>query len=138
MYTFHHFVSLRFATKTAEWAHSSRFGTFSNSLKLNNFDFIASTKSSHIDSATSKQTRSPQNNLAYLWNVGSQQELLTKVTAAVHAEVLVTHTRYTDTGFSKDKLLSDETMRWFVLASDAEAEDVDCTALPLRGTVTID
>ena len=125
-------------TKTAEWAHLSRFGTSSNCLKLNNFDFIASTKSSHIDSATSKQTRSHPNNLVSVWGVGSLQELLTNTTAAVRAEVLVTHTRYTDTGLSKEKLRSDETMRWFVLASDAEAEDVDCTALPLTGTVTTD
>ena len=68
--------------------------------------------------------------------MGSLQELLTSMTAAVHAEVLVTHTRYTDTGFSKEKGRSDETIRWFVLATDAEAEDVDCTALPLAGTVT--
>lgn len=133
MYTFLPFLSSRFATKTAEWAHSSRFGTFSNCLKLNNFDFIASTECSLIDSVTPEQTRPLQNNLASVWGVGSLQELLTNMTATVHAEVLVTHTCYTDTGFSKDKLLSDEMIRWFVLASDAEAEDVDCTALPLAG-----
>ena len=55
------------------------------------------------------------------------------MTASVHAELLVTHTRYSDKCFSQDRLLSDENLRWFVVSTDAEADDIDCKGMKIRG-----
>lgn len=89
-----------------------------------------------MDCATATPKHTLQDNLACVWAVSSLKDLLANMTASVHAELLVTHTRYTDKSFTQDLLQADKSLRWFVVSTDAEADDVDCKGLRVKGKVT--
>lgn len=88
-----------------------------------------------MDCATATSKHTLQDNLACVWAVSSLKDLLTNMTASVHAELLVTHTRYTDKSFTQDLLQADKSLRWFVVSTDAEADDIDCKGLRVKGKV---
>ena len=88
-----------------------------------------------MDCATATPKHTLQDNLTCVWAVSSLKDLLANMTASVQAELLITHTRYTDKSFTQDLLQADKSLRWFVVSTDAEADDIDCKGLRIKGEI---